>query len=157
MMTSLIIRLIILIILFFQSISDIKTKTVYVLPNNFSIILSCAYFFMNYKNYEAVHITEMLFAIILLVILGLTKKIGSGDIKVMISMYIVLDGAFHYFVIYLIISCISFLIIEEIIKPIIYNYRNSCTKIKLFSIQKAAFFPYLFLGYLFDLLFLYFK
>ena len=147
-------RLLILTILFFQSISDLRTKTVYVFPNNLLLIFSGIYFSVRCIQYEHVHIAEIVFTIILLIILGLTKKIGPGDIKAMISMYLSIDGIFELFILYLIISCISFVLIEEIIKPLRQNHKNKNEKIKLGSVR-AAFFPYLCFSYLIDLILIY--
>lgn len=142
---SAVISVIIFFYLLFQSISDIKTMQVYVLPNNIAIILSIILYITDCIALSIFPSPESIVVIGSIFLLSILKMYGIGDAKAMVVIYLTsrywnpyspYPNTF-YFLLSILLANILFLVVNKI-KQIIKSSPKE---------KKAAYFPFLTIGY----------
>ncbi len=132
--------------LLFQSISDIKTMQVYVLPNNIAVILSVILYIIDCMVLNIFPSPENIITIGCIFLLSMLKMYGIGDAKAMTVIYLTLRyKSLSYpnpdtftFLLSILIANVLFLTVNKIYQKIK----------RLPKSKKAAYFPFLTIGYM---------
>ena len=135
------VRLLLLLVLCLQSVSDARKKRVYVIPNNIMVIVCIPMAILAGIDMTVLFVESMAFFVLLIV-----KQMGTGDAKALYSCLLLCLNDYLVFLLALILANLIFLFVEGFLIPKIKHLKNPP--------QSAAYFPYITGAYLITLWYL---